>query len=309
MNKLIKISFTHSDNQRSVPLDITTIPDLLYILLMTMAPVFDRILLNLQGKADATLLDPPLDGKPYPLPPLSDMTLFATTDQLALFERSLQCLVIIHNFALMKDVQKDTNVNVPTLAKSDHLLLYLTRGIALPSGTHYLEIKQYCLSILEELAPHLTVKPGHRDWIVTYVSSLVYSNDFGLILPALRILTALANNEANEPCFANPEPELMIRLMELLLTYHEELVPLIVDYLYQLSSLGGGTARAIIGGDGAINASGARLRILVRMLSYTGRRHLQTAKTPSLGGSKSRGFNLLQHWYVDMNDGFLHFVC
>ncbi|TPX47208.1 hypothetical protein SeLEV6574_g02777 [Synchytrium endobioticum] len=296
----IKLSYAHSDqlnNPRSVPLHITTIPDLLYILLMNMAPLFDRILLNIQQKSDVILLDPPLDGKPYPLPPMSDMSLFATIDQLALFERALQCLVVIHNFALMKDVQKDVGVNVLVFAKSDHLLLYLTRGIALPSGTHYLELKRYCLSILEELAPHLAVRPGHRDWIVTCVSNLIFSNDIGLILPALRILTALANNEANEPCFANPEEDLMKRLIELLLTYHEEMVPLIVDYLYQLSSLGGGTARAILGGEAATNSSGARLRVLVKMLSYTGRRQLLSSKTSALGGSnRSSRSNLLQHW-------------
>ncbi|TPX33241.1 hypothetical protein SmJEL517_g03867 [Synchytrium microbalum] len=289
-NKLIKISFRSYNSIK--PIDISNIPGLLHILLTHMAPVFGRINLDVQARADAVLAEPTAAGQLNPLPPLTEITIFASTDQLILFERALQSLLVINNFTFYIP-------NIKNLVESDHLLSYLTKGIALPSSTLYIELKRYCLTILEEMSEYLDVSKNGRDYIVTYLEKLVHSNDLGLILPALRILNQLAMQDKHEEVFSNPSPEFMKRLMDLLLTPHEEVIHYIMDHFYHLSSLGGDTARAIVGGDGISNSSGARLRMLLRMLFYSSKRQkaaaaAQAQKVASAGRPTAQ--NLLQNW-------------
>ncbi|OZJ06843.1 hypothetical protein BZG36_00181 [Bifiguratus adelaidae] len=146
-------------------------------------------------------------------------------------ERVLQVFHVIRNFSFL-----DSSVRI--LASNDELKKLLISGLGLPSRSRFMEIKQHCLDVLENISPQILLRSTHED-IYVILSELLYTSDRALILGSVRTLTRLAVNEGNEKVLSNIDINVVQRLYELLLLNDEELLAATLEYFYQYSSLHG----------------------------------------------------------------------
>ncbi|KAG5455435.1 MAG: hypothetical protein BJ554DRAFT_5154, partial [Olpidium bornovanus] len=170
--------------------------------------------------------------------------------------RAIQVLHIIRNFSFLES-------NARTLVEHEDLRRVLLRGLGLAVGTQHLEVRHACLDIIENIAPHIVLRSRH-DPLQLRLRSLAHDTDRALSLGAIRSLTRLAGNDANET-FSVPLPPVLIRrLLQLLLVWDEGIVSAVLDMFYQYSSFSNVDMSAYL----ARHVPGNIVRVLIKFLSW-----------------------------------------
>ncbi|KAG0231229.1 Chromatin structure-remodeling complex protein rsc9 [Actinomortierella wolfii] len=170
-------------------------------------------------------------------------------------ERVLQVFHIIRNVSFLDH-------NTRPLSEEGALRKMLQQGLNLPSIGQLGELRIYCLETLESLSEHIVLRTKF-DLYLQQLHTLLGSNDRTLILCSLRALIRLAGNESNERILGDIDPDVILRISQLLLIKDEELVATALDYLYQYSNFSGETPIQI-----AKNFPGNIVSILVGFLSW-----------------------------------------
>ncbi|KAJ1341825.1 hypothetical protein BSLG_003598 [Batrachochytrium salamandrivorans] len=293
-NKLIKISYEHT-------FYVGFIPVLPEVLIEHMLPFFNQLVLNTSPHNFETTLkcgmpgstpqqrrltltyevntdnatkggdDSDLDLDPTHIMSLSGISMFATTQSQTLQERVLQSLHIIRNLSFMAD-------NAAAFSKDHTLLTLLAKAIALPTGTIYVEIKQYAMDIYENLAAYIVLR-GPSDFYLACLKQMIFESDRGRVVGSLRCLIRLAGSEANEKVLVGVETGVVQRLIQLLLVPDEEVVCGVMEFLYLFSSMGS---------DGGVRImSCVRFNVLRLLLKFLGWRGVGAGGTAESGGGLS----------------------
>lgn len=241
-NKLIKLSYKFNN------LNLGMFPGLFDILIEMSESFFSNLSLNTSPESYETTLS---DGKEIPT-----LTLFTSRDKCLEHEKVMRVLHVFRNFSFLTQ-------NAQFFSTQASVITMLAKGIALPSSSMYIEIKHYCLCIVENLCSFVSLR-GVNDFFLTALRGIVVNeNDRSLIIGALRCLVKFVAIPVNEKVFLELErvcdykveqqqklqrevgvtpPKIITfidRLYELLLVIKdEELVTIIMDYLYQYSCLG-----------------------------------------------------------------------
>ncbi|KAF9973698.1 Chromatin structure-remodeling complex protein rsc9 [Actinomortierella ambigua] len=231
-NKLIALSFEWHE------FSLNMVPGLLEELLTFVQPLFGWI----QSVETRQLED------------LSEDDVAALNDNFNL-ERVLQVFHVIRNVSFLEH-------NTRSLSEVAALRKMLQQGLNLPSIGQLGELRVYCLETLESLSEHIILRTKF-DLYLQQLHGLIASNDRTLILGGLRSLIRLASNEHNERILGDIDPDVILRISQLLLIKDEELVGTALDYLYQYSSFNGETPIQI-----AKNFPGNIVSMLVGFLSW-----------------------------------------
>ena len=218
-NKLCKISYQPN-------FYIGYVPSLPEALLEHTNPFFDQIELKTspQNFQSTVKVSPTA-----PVPPMQQIQLFNNENSSILIERTLQCLHILRNLSFM-------NENAIAFTRDHKVLTLLAKGMSLPSHTYYVEIKQHSIDIFENIA-RLVVLRGPSDFFLACIKKMVYEDDRGHLLGSLKALVKLAANEQNEKVILRIETPFLQRLLQLLLVPDEELVNVVMEFLYLFTSL------------------------------------------------------------------------
>ncbi|CAG8459761.1 2054_t:CDS:2 [Ambispora leptoticha] len=156
-------------------------------------------------------------------------TFFDSIESQQYHQRVLQAFLIIRNFSFLEH-------NMRLMAAYKPLRKYLIEGLKLKVFGNFIELRHYCLDIVENICPYVILK-GLDDPFMTTIPILLYSNDKALIMGGIRSLTRLALNESNITVLRDIEAKTVQRMIELLLIEDEELVAAVLDWLYQFSDL------------------------------------------------------------------------
>ncbi|RUP45297.1 hypothetical protein BC936DRAFT_148348 [Jimgerdemannia flammicorona] len=276
-NNLVKISFECADN-----FHLEIIPTLLETLLHFAQPFFEHHILPQSDLTTASTednADQSTETEPAFTTLPTDYHLFNSKDYQENLERVLQVFHILRNFSFL-----DTNIRL--LSNQSGLRRWLMTGLFLPPHTQYIELRQHCLDLLENISPYIVVK-SKRDEYVICLSKLLFANDRALILGGIRALTRLAVNEVNERALASIDHKVARRLLQLLLVNDEELLAATLEYLYQYSSLHGDFASQLIH-----HYPGNLVSLLVSFLSFKSTIHPPSASQHQMGhsGSYANGY-------------------
>eukprot|EP00842_Homolaphlyctis_polyrhiza_P005483 jgi/Hompol1/5936/HPOL_004792-RA len=249
-NKLIKLSHSH-------PLPLAKLPGLIDTLVDHMRPFCNRLVLNTRPDNYETSLDDQTVAELLSLPalsphqstshtqhnsttlnssseptcdfsPITGMRFFSSVETEIEYERVLQALHVIRNISFIPD-------NAVILSKDHQLPSVLTKSIALPAETLYIQAKHYALDILENIAPYTTLR-GDMDFYLACLRRMVLDNDHSLVIGSLRTLNRFASNEQNEKTILTIDDMLLQRLLQLLLVPDEEIVMCVMEFLYLFSS-------------------------------------------------------------------------
>ncbi|CAG8568141.1 2618_t:CDS:2 [Ambispora gerdemannii] len=222
--RLTKFSHECSDS-----FHVDKIPGLVDALLVFVAPFFeDCAKLSDISKPVSTEEDPMnLDGDDSNS--VSMNPFFDSIESQQYHQRVLQAFLIIRNFSFLEH-------NMRLMAAYKPLRKYLIEGLKLKIFGNFIELRHYCLDIVENICPYVILK-GLDDPFMTTIPTLLYSNDKALIMGGIRSMTRLALNESNITVLRDIEAKTVQRMIELLLIEDEELVAAVLDLLYQFSDL------------------------------------------------------------------------
>ncbi|RUS18584.1 hypothetical protein BC937DRAFT_88593 [Endogone sp. FLAS-F59071] len=251
-NNLVKISYECPEN-----FHLEYIPTLLESLLHFAEPFFQHHVLldsELTMASDDVNGNQPLDTEPTFTTIPADYHLFNSKDYQENLERVLQVFHILRNFSFLE-------VNIKLFSSHGGLRRMLMTGLFLPPHTQYIELRQHCLDLLENISPQIVVKSRQDEYVIC-LSRLLYANDRALILGSIRALTRLAVNEVNERALASIDYTVTRRLLQLLLVNDEELLAATLEYLYQYSSLHGDFAAQLV------HHPGNLINLLIGFLSF-----------------------------------------
>ncbi|KAJ3371218.1 Chromatin structure-remodeling complex protein rsc9 [Kappamyces sp. JEL0680] len=214
-NKLIKLSFLHH-------FFVGYLPGLSDALLDHAKPFFDALKLSTNPKDFETrLLNPAADNT---LPTLSHITLFQSKEGALQLERVLQVLHIIRNMTFMHE-------NAGAFSKDIRLLTMLAKAMTLAPSSYYMEVTQHALDIFENLAHHILLR-GPADFFLAALKRHVYDTDRARIITSVKCLSRLTMVEKNERVMSSIDTALLQRMLQLLLVPDEEIVVVVLDYLY-----------------------------------------------------------------------------
>jgi len=226
-NKLIKVSYDAPPH-----FNMLSIPGLVDILLDFAALFFELAADDVNSMKFANNLRENASPHKRMYPPFpTELTVFASADTALQLERTLQVLHVFRNFSFL-----DFNSHQLHLASHRRLLRFIIRGISLPSYSTYVEIKQHCLDIFDNVATHVVLS-GPNDPILSCLKNLLISTDRSLIIGSVRSLTRLCVNESNSIFLHDVDSNVVSRMLQLLLLWDDDITSAVLEYLYMYSSL------------------------------------------------------------------------
>ncbi|KAI8816714.1 uncharacterized protein EV422DRAFT_571470 [Fimicolochytrium jonesii] len=203
------------------------------------------------------------------IPTITGKSLLHSSTLAIKLERCLQVLHIIRNLAFYPD-------NALYFSKDFTLLTYISKGLALPFATMYLDIKHQSFEVLEQLSPFILLQ-GPNDYFLAVLRQTALQDDKSLIISAARTLTAFCANEINAKILvASDMKPIITRFLQLLLVPDEELVTAVLDWFYEFSNLGEEACVSIVEG-----AEYNALKLLVKFLAWQGFGKRPTGPPPS----------------------------
>lgn len=164
---------------------------------------------------------------------LEEVSLFQSSESAAIIERVLQVLHIFRNLSFLQE-------NALLFSRDHVLLTSLAKAIALPSASFFVELKKHAFDVFENMASLIQLR-GSSDFYFACLKKCLFDTDRALILSAIRALTKLCVNPMNEKVIL--QLDALPRLVELLLVPDEELVIVIMEFLYNFSALTEGSSR------------------------------------------------------------------
>ncbi|KAJ3160437.1 Chromatin structure-remodeling complex protein rsc9 [Geranomyces michiganensis] len=238
--KLIKLSYSKN-------FFLGIVPDALEEMLDHAAPLFDT--LELKRK----------NGIIEARPALGDnIAVFHSLERDNLIERVMQVFHVIRNLSFWPD-------NAMAFVKNHNLLMYIAKGVAVPSLSHYIETKHYCLDLLENLSPYLILQ-GKNDYFLAILTQMIMEDDQALIISSTETLTRFCSSEINAKVLLEAENgPLVRRFLQLLLVPDERMITAVLDWFYEFSSLGSSACSLIVEAVG-YNV----LKLFIKFLAWQG---------------------------------------
>ncbi|KAJ3008751.1 Chromatin structure-remodeling complex protein rsc9 [Thoreauomyces humboldtii] len=214
-SKLIKLSFSKN-------FYLGILPNILDEILDHASALFENIeIIRENGFIEARL---------KPRGKLADASGLNSSDTHDTMERVLQVLHILRNLSFWPD-------NAVFLVRNHLFLTYVAKGAALSADSPYLEIKHYCVDLLDNLSPYMALQ-GKDDFFLAILRQMVMGDDRALIISSAQTLTRFCTSEINGKTFLEADnTDLVLRFLQLLLVPDEPLVTAVLDFFYEFSSL------------------------------------------------------------------------
>ncbi|KAI9341120.1 hypothetical protein BDR26DRAFT_1007228 [Obelidium mucronatum] len=237
-NKLVRLSSTAPPN-----FHLGSIPSLLDALLSHTDAFFDILKLNTAADNFETSPD---HTRPSTLlvnlPHYSELTLFNSKESAELMERVLQLMHILRNFSF-------SDINLKFFISQHLVLTVVAKALALPPYSVYTALKHHALDIFENLAGYITLR-GRNDFYLACIRKIIMeSTDRGLLIGSLRALARLCGTDANQSCLCDLESGVLERVFQLLrVAGDDELVYVVLEFLYMFSCLGADAVAKIVAG-------------------------------------------------------------
>jgi hypothetical protein len=110
--------------------------------------------------------------------------------------------------------------------------------LSLPVDTEHVDLKHYCLDIIENGCLDMKLRSGYATTLISSLNRMLQTRDRGLQVSAMRILVKLALTEHNERVLCESiSLDTMISLSKLMLLGKDEyLLVAATDCLYQLTA-------------------------------------------------------------------------
>ncbi|KAI9321288.1 hypothetical protein BX666DRAFT_961032 [Dichotomocladium elegans] len=171
------------------------------------------------------------------------------------YDRSatITVLHILRNFSFLR-------TNAQVLAGSKGLLTMLQKCLAL-AAVDDAELKRHCIDVLENIAPYVELS-GPFDELIPCLTSVLYSQERHLLIGTILVLTMLTLNESNRLYLLSGAITTIARVSHLLVINDEELIGVVIEYLYQYSKVSADFRRQLL-----LIHSGADIGILVSLLT------------------------------------------
>ncbi|KAI9141591.1 hypothetical protein BKA69DRAFT_382711 [Paraphysoderma sedebokerense] len=220
LKKLLSITFTSDRFQFSV------IPGLLDLLIEMMNDYIDKEMKHIKKMSTQS------NGLAHEASPLSlaSEEIFHAYQSREERERVFLISAILWNSSFAVD-------NIRIFVCFPPLKELIVKALSLPSSSSYLEIKLSLLDVMDNIAFCFKLTPKD-DPLIPVLNKLVFDNDRGLILGAIRTLVRLAIIESNDQALKSTlDPKIVPRMYQLLLLPDEEIVASVLDYFYQYSLL------------------------------------------------------------------------
>ncbi|KAJ3174937.1 Chromatin structure-remodeling complex protein rsc9 [Geranomyces variabilis] len=238
--KLVKLSYSKN-------FFLGIVPGALEEMLDHAAPLFDTLELK---RENGIIEARPTLG--------NNVAVFHSLERDNLIERVMQVFHVIRNLSFWPD-------NAVAFVKNYNLLMYIAKGIAVPPLSHYIEIKHYCLDLLENLSPYLILQ-GKDDFFLAMLQQLIMEDDQALIIASTETLTRFCSSEANAKVLLEADNAALVRrFLQLLLVPDERMVSAVLDWFYEFSSLGSSACSLIVEAVG-YNV----LRLFIKFLAWQG---------------------------------------
>lgn len=113
----------------------------------------------------------------------------------------------------------------------------IAKGISLPASTYFIQIKQHCVDISENMSMHLHLSGSHDFYFICFKQQ-IFENDRSLVLAGVTSLKRLCINVYNQSIFEVIDLNIHKRMSDLMLVSDEEVVAMILEYFYQYSKIG-----------------------------------------------------------------------
>ncbi|KAJ3145438.1 Chromatin structure-remodeling complex protein rsc9 [Geranomyces variabilis] len=264
--KLVKLSYSKN-------FFLGIVPGALEEMLDHAAPLFDTLELK---RENGTIEARPTLG--------NNVAVFHSLERDNLIERVMQVFHVIRNLSFWPD-------NAMAFVKNHTLLMYIAKGIAVPPLSHYIEIKHYCLDLLENLSPYLILQ-GKDDFFLAMLQQLIMEDDQALIIASTETLTRFCASEVNAKVLLEADNAALVRrFLQLLLVPDERMVSAVLDWFYEFSSLGSSACSLIVEAVG-YNV----LKLFIKFLAWQG----FAKKPPAQGMTNPPGASGLPHTAVPL---------
>lgn len=183
-----------------------------------------------------------------------------TADDVLQRQKELEALLFIRNVSFTPETAQ-------MLANSRQCIDMVICGLQLPeTQTSFVEIKAYCLDIAEAISFHVTPESGDDPLFVAVLRNFQTngSDDRGVLIPSLRCLSRMLVRADASLVEAIPK-KTVISIVELLLVDDEDIIGIVLDFLYQFTANGSNIPRLL-------NTSPSVARLcethLVRLLTW-----------------------------------------
>jgi len=227
------------------------IPGLIDILLTFVAP-FYKDMRKLTDLANVNIKEMGKDGEYLESTIKEYFSSLARIDQL---KRVMQIFLIFRNLSFLE-------YNAEMMATYKPLRRFLIEGLNLPEIARFSELRYHCLETVENMCRFIVLKSGREELLLT-LPKMIYSNDSALILRSIRALTRLASNENNVEFMREIDPDMVERLVQLLLVDDDDdLIIAVLDWFYQYSIYEESAYKL------AETAPGNFVRLLINFLRY-----------------------------------------
>ncbi len=217
-NKLVVLSFTQN-------FFVGILPTLLENLLMQTKSLFNELELNTLPNNFETSWKKGSNWK-------SD---FLNLEQSCILERNAQIFHIFSNLSFIPE-------NAIIFARDHTLVTLIAKAMALPEHQVFIEIKKYAFDLFENLA-HLMVLRGRTDFYYACLKKTLFGDDRGLIIISIKSLIKLLTVPGNDKSLVLMDKKELERILDLLLVPDEELVMVIMEFLYNFSILNDARAK------------------------------------------------------------------
>ncbi|RIA93076.1 hypothetical protein C1645_763405 [Glomus cerebriforme] len=192
--------------------------------------------------------------------------------------RVMQIFLMFRNLSFLE-------YNAEMMATYKPLRRFLIEGLNLPEIVRFSELRYHCLETVENMCRFIVLKSGREELLLT-LPKMIYSNDSALIIRSIRALTLLASNENNVEFMQEIDPEMVERLVQLLLVDDDdELIIAVLDWFYHYSIYEESAYKL------AQTAPDNFVRLLINFLRYGARdeEFLQNQKLPEKRPFQIRG--------------------
>jgi hypothetical protein len=169
-------------------------------------------------------------------PALAEISLFnLPSEQLSLVYSAMQC---IRNVSFVSE-------NTFVLTQSADFMVLLAKAMSLPPSFLYLELRHFAFDIFDNLS-YVYILRNPLDFYLGCVKHAIHGQDRHLILASVRSLSRLAVMEQNHKVIGALEPPFLQRLLDLTMTQDEEVILIILEFLYQFTSISAEVGRRLV---------------------------------------------------------------
>lgn len=217
-NKLVILSFTQN-------FFVGILPTLLENLLLQTNSLFNELELNTSPNNFETSWKKNSSWKSE----------FMNVEQSCILERNAQIFHILTNLSFIPE-------NAIIFARDHTLVTLIAKAMALPEHEVFIEIKKYAFDLFENLA-HLMILRGRTDFYYACLKKALFGSDRALIIISIKSLIKLLTVPGNDKSLVLMDKRELDRILELLLVPDEELVMVIMEFLYNFSILNDARAK------------------------------------------------------------------